>query len=39
MGVLPDLWSDPLGLPITGGKNLPITEAATFANVTLTRTW
>ena len=27
-------WSDPLGLPITGGKNIPITEAATFDDVT-----
>ena len=27
-------WSDPLGLPITGGKNIPIAEAATFGDVT-----
>ena len=27
-------WSDPLGLPITGGKNIPIAEAATLADVT-----
>jgi hypothetical protein len=27
-------WSDPLGLPITGGKNIPIAEAATLAGVT-----
>ena len=27
-------WSDPLGLPITGGKNIPIAEAATFDDIT-----
>ena len=27
-------WSDPLGLPIASGKNIPITEAATFDDVT-----
>jgi hypothetical protein len=27
-------WSDPLGLPIKGGKEIPITEAATFDGVT-----
>jgi hypothetical protein len=27
-------WSDPLGLPISRGKNIPITEAAVFENVT-----
>ncbi|HTX29603.1 MAG TPA: FtsX-like permease family protein [Streptosporangiaceae bacterium] len=27
-------WSDPLGLPVTGGKNIPIAEAATLGDVT-----
>jgi hypothetical protein len=27
-------WSDPLGLPITGGKDVPIAEAAAFDDVT-----